>query len=66
MGYGKLEAEAELATFPKDKTPSVEWPDKGIVHLDNLKFKYAPHYPYVLKSVSLNIHSGEKVCTVEL
>jgi len=61
MGYGKLEAEADLVTSPKDKMPSVEWPDKGIFHLENVKFKYAPHYPYVLKSVSLKIQSGEKV-----
>ncbi|XP_065897571.1 ATP-binding cassette sub-family C member 4-like [Dysidea avara] len=64
MGYGKLEAEAELVTLPKDKAPSVEWPEKGIVQLDNVKFKYAPHYPYVLKSISLKIQSGEKVGVV--
>ena len=65
MGYGKLEAEAELVTLPKDKAPSVEWPEKGIVQLDNVKFKYAPHYPYVLKSISLKIQSGEKVRVME-
>ena len=62
MGYGKLESEAELLTTPKSKAPSLEWPEKGTVELDNVKFKYAPHYPYVLKSMSLKIQSGEKVC----
>jgi len=61
MGYGKLESEAELLTIPKDKAPSLEWPIKGIIELENVKFKYAPHYPYVLKCVSIKIQSGEKV-----
>ena len=61
MGYGKLESEAELLTEPKEKAPSLEWPIKGIIQFENVKFKYAPHYPYVLKSISLKIQSGEKV-----
>ena len=61
MGYGKLESEAELMSFSKDKEPSLEWPDKGTIQLDNVDFRYAPHLPYVLKSVSLIIQSGEKV-----
>ncbi|XP_065897567.1 ATP-binding cassette sub-family C member 4-like isoform X2 [Dysidea avara] len=64
MGYGKLESEAELLTEPKEKAPSLEWPIKGIIQFENVKFKYAPHYPYVLKSISLKIQSGEKVGVV--
>ncbi|XP_065887047.1 ATP-binding cassette sub-family C member 4-like isoform X2 [Dysidea avara] len=64
MGYGKLESEAELMSFSKDKEPSLEWPDKGTIQLDNVDFRYAPHLPYVLKSVSLIIQSGEKIGVV--
>ena len=61
MAYGQLKNEGELETIPKDKAPSAEWPDKGVVELHNLKFKYAVDYPYVLKSISFKIESGEKV-----
>ena len=61
MAYGQLESEGELKTVPQDKAPSVEWPDKGVIELHNLKFKYAVNYPYVLKSISFKIESFEKV-----
>ena len=31
MAYGRLDSEAELITSPYDRTPSVEWPEKGII-----------------------------------
>lgn len=60
--YGKLDSEAELMTSAQDRVPPVEWPNKGIIELRNAKFKYATDYPYVLKSISFKIYSGEKVC----
>ena len=60
--YGQLNSEAELMTSPDDRVPPVEWPDKGIIELQNVKFKYAADYPYVLKSITFKLHSGEKVC----
>ena len=59
--YGQLKNEGELGTVPKNKAPPAEWPDKGVIELHNLKFKYAVDYPYVLKSISFKIESGEKV-----
>ena len=59
--YGQLSSEAELATSPKSRAPPVEWPDNGVIELHNAKFKYATDYPYVLKSISFKIYSGEKV-----
>ena len=66
MAYGKLKSERELETIPKDKAPPLEWPDKGVIELNNIKFKYAVNYPYVLKSISFKIESCEKVsdCTI--
>lgn len=58
--YGELNSEAEL-TSPQDRVPHAEWPNKGIIKLQNTKFKYAPSYPYVLKSISFEIDSSEKV-----
>ena len=66
MAYGKLKSERELETIPKDKAPPLEWPDKGVIELNNIKFKYAVNYPYVLKLISFKIESCEKVsdCTI--
>ena len=61
MAYGELESEEELETTSNDKVPSVEWPDKGAIKIQNMKFKYAVNYPYVLKSISFKIQSCEKV-----
>ena len=61
MSYGKLDSERELETIPKDKAPPLEWPDKGVIELNDMKFKYAVDHPYVLKSLSLKVESCEKV-----
>ena len=61
MAYGKLKSERELEAVPKNKVPPLEWPDKGVIELNNVCFKYAMNYPYVLKSISLKIESCEKV-----
>ena len=62
MAYGQLDSEKELVTISKDKTPSVEWPKKGVIELQNMKLKYAVDYPYVLKSISFKSEPCEKVC----
>ena len=61
--YGELNSERELMTNPQDRIPPIEWPDKGIIELQDVKFKYAANYPYVLKSITFKIHSGEQVCS---
>ena len=61
MAYGELESEGELETVLQDKAPPVKWPDKGVIELHNMKFKYAVNYPYVLKSLSFKTGSCEKV-----
>ena len=63
MGYGKLESEGELQTTIKDKAGILGWPEKGVIELSDVKFKYAIGYPYVLKSISFKIESCEKVST---
>ena len=61
MAYGKLKSESELETVSKCKAPPPEWPERGVIELNNVKFKYAVNYPYVLKSISFKIESCEKV-----
>ena len=60
--YGQLSSEAELVTSAQNRAPPVKWPDNGVIELQNAKFKYTTNYPYVLKSISFKIYSGEKVC----
>ena len=61
MAYGKLESERKLEITPKYKAPPLEWPERGMIELNSVKFKYAVNYPYVLKSISFKIESCEKV-----
>jgi len=61
MGYGKLEPEAELITVPRSNAPPPEWPANGVIQFHNVNFRYAPQHPYVLKSLSFKVESGEKV-----
>ena len=62
IGYGKLESEGELETATEDKARRIlGWPEKGVIELHDVKFKYAIEYPYVLKSISFKIESCEKV-----
>ena len=62
IGYGKLESEGELETAIEDKARHIlGWPEKGVIKLHDVNFKYAIEYPYVLKSISFKIESCEKV-----
>ena len=61
IGYGKLESE-ELETAIEDKARHIlGWPEKGVIKLHDVNFKYAIEYSYVLKSVSFKIDSCEEV-----
>ena len=64
FGYGKLESERELEMDIQDNGRLLGWPEKGVIELCNVKFKYAMEYPYVLKSISFKIESCEKVSDV--
>ena len=64
IGYGKLESEGRLETGKRYKIHIDGWPNKGVIELYKMKFKYALGFPYVLKSISLKIESFEKVCHI--
>ena len=61
IAYGKLEPENSLETQPISNKPHSDWPDKGVIELNDLSYRYSPETPFVLHGVSCLIKSGEKV-----
>ncbi|KAL2650424.1 hypothetical protein R1flu_018552 [Riccia fluitans] len=60
--YTKLPSEAELEI--EERRPSSSWPDHGAIVLRNLKLRYRPETPLVLKGISLSIEGGQKIGVV--
>ena len=60
--YTKLQPEAPLEMPPGKPKPPEKWPQRGAIHLHKLKFRYAEDTPYILKGISADIKTGEKVC----
>ncbi|CAA0377570.1 unnamed protein product [Arabidopsis thaliana] len=48
----------------KETLPPSNWPFHGNVHLEDLKVRYRPNTPLVLKGITLDIKGGEKVGVV--
>lgn len=61
--FSNLEAEPPLETDKKDD-PGKGWPTKGFVTFDNLMMRYSKNDPPVLKGITFNINSGEKIGVV--
>ncbi|XP_078439730.1 multidrug resistance-associated protein 4 [Wolffia australiana] len=55
---------SEAAWRIKGCLPSTTWPAKGNIELRNLKVRYRPNTPMVLKGISLRIGAGEKIGVV--
>ena len=53
-----IEAPADL---PSDEVLPPEWPEHGGLEFRNYATRYRPGMPLVLKGVSVDIQSGEKV-----
>lgn len=60
MAYGKLPPEAPLETINK---PDKDWPQEGSIKMCELKLRYSAEDPLVLKGITCDIASSEKVCT---
>jgi len=64
-----VERVQKLATVPAEKDlplspetcPDANWPSRGEINFDSVVMSYSPGAPPVLKGVSINILSGEKV-----
>ena len=61
IAYTHLESEAPLETTPAGNKPSPEWPDKGRLEIEELKYRHSPDGPFVLRGLTFTIESGEKV-----
>ncbi|VVB03655.1 unnamed protein product [Arabis nemorensis] len=55
---------SEAAWERKENQPPSNWPFYGNVHLEDLKVRYRPNTPLVLKGITLDIKGGEKVGVV--
>ncbi|XP_010523938.1 PREDICTED: ABC transporter C family member 4-like [Tarenaya hassleriana] len=55
---------SEAAWEIKETVPPPSWPFQGNVHLEDLKVRYRPNTPLVLKGITLDIHGGEKIGVV--
>jgi ABC-type multidrug transport system fused ATPase/permease subunit len=53
--------DTEPALIIPDHRPPPEWPVKGEEQIKDLVISYAPELPPVLKGVSLNVNSGERI-----
>ena len=61
MAYGKLPPEAALDVLPNSKLTTKDWPTEGRIKMRKLKFRYSPEDPFVLKGITCDIASSEKV-----
>ncbi|KAH9518524.1 Multidrug resistance-associated protein 1 [Bulinus truncatus] len=55
------ETPTEAAWIIESNRPNPEWPEKGIVEFENFKLRYREGLDFVLKGVSCQIMSGEKI-----
>ncbi|KAK2580321.1 hypothetical protein KPH14_012558 [Odynerus spinipes] len=60
LEYSRLEEEPMLDSNPKCKPPK-DWPRNGLIEFKNVKLKYGPNEPYVLKDITFMIAPKEKV-----
>ncbi|CAH2036088.1 unnamed protein product [Thlaspi arvense] len=60
--FTDIPSEAEWES--KENLPPSNWPFHGDVHLEDLKVRYRPNTPLVLKGITLDIKGGEKVGVV--
>ena len=61
MAYGKLPPEASLDTSPNVNQPDKNWPMEGSIKMRDLKFRYSAGDEHILKGITCDIGSAEKV-----
>ena len=54
----------EAAHEIPERQPVAEWPAQGAIEFKDIKMRYRPGLPLVLKGLSLSIRGGEKVGVV--
>ena len=61
--YSQLDSEGDRHTDLDDKLPS-PWPSNGEIEFQNVKLRYRPDLPLVLRGLDLRIPAGSKVGVV--
>lgn len=56
--------EQEPAAHIEETLPSSEWPSEGKIEVKDLRIRYAPDQPDVLKGVSFSANAREKIAVV--
>jgi len=59
-----MEIEQEAPFVIEKNRPPAHWPSQGVVQVDNLVLQYAPSLPPVIKGITFDVSSGEKVAIV--
>ncbi|KAA0201410.1 hypothetical protein HAZT_HAZT009513, partial [Hyalella azteca] len=60
LEFSELQPEQPLVTDEDDNLKS-DWPSSGEIEFRNVSLRYDEHLPLVLRNVSFNIASGEKI-----
>ncbi|GLJ30778.1 hypothetical protein SUGI_0610560 [Cryptomeria japonica] len=55
---------SEAAAIIESNRPPMSWPNQGRIELDNLKIRYRPNFPLVLKGISCTFEAGKRVGVV--
>ncbi|KAK8448521.1 hypothetical protein SEVIR_7G027200v4 [Setaria viridis] len=55
---------SEAAWKVEDRLPSPNWPTHGDIDIKNLKVRYRPNTPLILKGINIRISGGEKIGVV--
>lgn len=59
-----MHLESEPPAVISDRRPPPSWPHEGSIDFQDLKVKYRPNAPYVLKGITCRIMAGNKVGVV--
>lgn len=59
-----LSLPSEAPEIVENKRPAHNWPSRGTITLQNLKLRYRPNTPLVLKGINLTINGGNKIGVV--
>ncbi|CAM0907937.1 unnamed protein product [Alopecurus aequalis] len=55
---------SEAAWKKEDHLPSPNWPTHGDIEINDLKVRYRPNTPLILKGITISIRGGEKIGVV--
>ncbi|KYG70286.1 multidrug ABC transporter ATP-binding protein [Bdellovibrio bacteriovorus] len=58
--FSNLPAEKDILVTGEE-TLRLSWPEKGEISVENLKVRYAPHLPLVLKGITFHVEAGTRV-----